>query len=313
MKRILMILTSHRLDCLRLCVDSLAATGSFEKFDRVVWLLNGVTGKHLKYVQDLVRARPRVAWDIIAGPRGRGERISGLQNECVRRYPESLYFKIDEDTFISANWVEKLMRAYETHADDLALSLITPVIPNNGAGFFFLLNAFPELADEYHRLFPHPLTPDCDGPVWRFPKVAEWITRKFLSLSEANRRLEERGAAAGATPYTQFAYRFSINCIVYGYRHWAEMGGIGKDDEINWSQWIQQHGKYVVLATDTLVHHYSFFVQQEWLDRTSLLEDMRRFNLPGTTPSRPAAELQRLARILKQIPGILRRRLGGAT
>ena len=111
MKKILMILTSHRLDCFKLCMDMLIQGGSIRRFDRVVLLLNGVKGRHLRYLRRLMAAHPDIPWDTISGPRGRGWLISNLQNECVRRYPDSLYFKIDEDTFVSADWDEVLAEA----------------------------------------------------------------------------------------------------------------------------------------------------------------------------------------------------------
>lgn len=125
MKKILMILTSHRLDCFKLCMDMLIHGGSVWRFDRVVLLLNGVKGRHLRYVRRLMAAHPDIPWDTIAGPRGRGWFISNLQNDCVRRYPDSLYFKIDEDTFVSADWDQILAEAYDAHRERLDLSLIT--------------------------------------------------------------------------------------------------------------------------------------------------------------------------------------------
>jgi len=51
MKKILMILTSHRLDCFKLCMDMLLTGGSIWHFDHVVLLLNGVKGHHLRYIR----------------------------------------------------------------------------------------------------------------------------------------------------------------------------------------------------------------------------------------------------------------------
>ncbi|MBU1695333.1 MAG: hypothetical protein KKC51_15425 [Verrucomicrobia bacterium] len=308
MKKILMVLTSHRLDCFKLCMDLLVRGGSIRFFDRVVLLLNGVAGRHLRYVQALKTDHPDVPWDTIAGPRGRGLLVSNLQNECVRRYPDSLYFKIDEDTFVSADWPQKLLAAYEAHRQDPARSLITPVIPNNGLGCHYLLTAFPELAAEYKQRFNAPLTPAVDGPVWINGRIAEWITRKFLNLDEANGRL----CARPAPTFQKFARRFSINCVCYDYRHWQEIGGVPEHDEIGWGDWIVEHGKFAVLVTDALVHHYSFFVQQDWLDRTPLLEDLRRANLPATLSAKSLAgyHLPRWVRIGRQLPHVLKRRLG---
>ena len=307
MKKILMVLTSHRLDCFKLCMDMLLQGGSIRRFDRVVLLLNGVEGRHLRHVQRLMAAHPDVPWDMISGPRGRGRLISGLQNECVRKYPGALYFKIDEDTFVSADWDVLLEEAYLAHRGQPDLALVTATIPNNGLGCWQLLNAFPEVRAAYLQL-PHAVhSPAADGPVWFYPHLAEWMIRRFLDLREANR------AAREATPekWSPFRERFSINCICYDHRHWEEIGGVPEHDEVGWGQWITGNRKLVVLATHAIVHHYTFFNQQDWLDRSSLLEDLRAANLPATPWERsaPGRALPRAARCLRQLPAILRRRL----
>lgn len=307
MKKILMILTSHRLDCFKLCMDMLLQGGSARRFDRVVLLLNGVQGRHLRYVRRLQAAHPDIPWDTIAGPRGRGWLISNLQNECVRRYPDSLYFKIDEDTFVSADWDLLLTEAHHAHRDHPNLSLVTATIPNNGLGCWQLLNVFPNLREEYLKL-PHAAhTSAADGPVWFYPHLAEWMIRQFLDLREANCRVRETAAER----WVPFHDRFSINCICYDYRHWQEIGGVQEQDEVGWGKWIAENKKLVVLATHAVVHHYTFFNQQDWLDRSSLLEDIRAANLPTSAWERSllGRALPRAGRILRQIPAIVRRRL----
>lgn len=334
-----MILTSHRLDCLRLCLDMLLAADSARHFDTIVFLENGVTGRHLRFIDAFIREHPEIRWDRVRGPRGRGERISVLENECVRRYPDALYFKIDEDTFVAPGWVDRLVAAYELHRDDPNLSLITPVIPNNSAGAYFLLHAMPELGTEYDRRFGQPRTPYVNGPVATYPQIGEWLTRRFLDLRQANVELvgqcgtlaknwadRPRGGAPidpdagddltyeGSPPHLRFAFRFSINCICYDYRHWTEIGGVPVPDEIGWGDWIRKNNKYIVLATDLLVHHYSFFVQQDWLDRTHLLEDLRMSNVPASLPRKTFTSygLPRWQRLLAQAPRVIRRRLDGS-
>jgi len=73
-------------------------------------------------------------------------------------------------------------------------------------------------------------------------------------------------------------------------------------------EWIPRNNKSIVLVQHALVHHYSFFVQQEWLDRTSLLEDIRASNLPGTQSILPGI-IARWKRISAQILSILKRKL----
>ena len=87
-------------------------------------------------------------------------------------------------------------------------------------------------------------------------------------------------------------------------------GGVQEQDEVGWGKWITENHKLVVLAARAVVHHYTFFNQQDWLDRSSLLEDLRAANVPVTAWERsgPGRALPRLGRILRQIPAILRRR-----
>lgn len=307
MKKILMILTSHRLDCFKLCMDMLIQGGSIRRFDRVVLLLNGVKGRHLRYVRQLQTSHPDIPWDTIAGPRGRGWFISNLQNDCVKRYPDSLYFKIDEDTFVSADWDLLLTEAHEAHRDNPDLSLVTATIPNNGLGAWQLLNMFPEIREEFLKL-PHAShSPDAAGPVWYYPHLAEWMIRKFLNLNEANRLAR----TATTDKWVPFHERFSINCICYDYRHWQEIGGVQEQDEVGWGEWITQNKKLVVLAAHAVCHHYTFFNQQDWLDRSSLLEDLRAANVHTTTWERTplARALPRARRIARQLPSILKRKL----
>lgn len=306
MKKILMILTSHRLDCFKLCMGMLIHGGSIRRFDRVVLLLNGVKGRHLRYVRHLQAAHPDVPWDTVTGPRGRGWCISNLQNECVRRYPEALYFKLDEDTFVSSDWDLILEEAYRTHRKYPELSLVTATIPNNGLGCWQLLNVFPEVREAYMRLPNARHTPAANGPVWFYPHLAEWMIRRFLNLEEANRQVR----AATTDKWVPFHDRFSINCICYDYRHWQEIGGVQEQDEVGWGKWIAENQKLVVLAAYAVVHHYTFFNQQDWLDRSSLLEDIHAVNLPTTVWERSALgrTLPRGARICRQIPMILVRR-----
>ena len=306
-QKILMVLTSHRLDCFRLCMDMLLHGGSIRRFDRVVLLLNGVRGRHLRYVHRLLRTHPEIPWDIISGPRGRGKFISGLQNQCVEKYPDALYFKIDEDTFVSANWDMMLTEAYQAYQHDPLLSLVSAVIPNNGLGCWYLLNQFPNLRDDFLCL-PHAKWDSaCNSSIWFYPHLATWMIRTFLDLEEGNRKLRE----TIASPFFEFHRRFSINCIAYDYRHWKEIGGVQEQDEVGWGAWIEQHNKTVVLATRALVHHYTFFNQQDWLDRSSLLEDLRTANVPTTPFQRSwlGRIFPRMGRIWQQIPSLIRRRL----
>ena len=77
---------------------------------------------------------------------------------------------------------------------------------------------------------------------------------------------------------------------------------------MDWGAWIRENRKLVVFDAHAVCHHYTFFNQQDWLDRTSLLEDIRRANLPEPLPF--GARWAPFWRSAKQLPRIAVRRLG---
>ena len=308
-QKILMILTHDRLDCLRLCVELLEQAEAFARFDRVVFLLNGVPLRLRRFVESYMAARPRVQWDCVDGDGTRPGGICHVQNECIRRYPDSLYVKVDEDVFVPRGWAERMIETYERYADRGDLALITPLIPNNAFGLHRLLNVFyPEKLPEFEKIFGAKPSDAPKGPTWQSPSIAEWASRQFLHIDEANEEQRRRLAASGQSRWHEFCQYFSIGCIGYDYAHVQRMGGsLPPRDEPDWCAWFEANRHVCVLDQSLMVLHYSFFVQQEWLDRSSLLEDIRAVNLPATASS--FSPVVRGMRLAKQIPGILKRRL----
>ncbi len=278
---ILMILTNMRTDCVRLQLELLERRGELARFDRVVFLLNAPGARHMQFVQSVIARHPEARFDQIIGPGTRPDGISWMQNECVRKYPGAVYIKIDEDIFTPSGWIDRMLEVYgEFQADD-RLGLISPLIPNNAMGLHQLLTRFyPEWLAEFRARFRQDPDPICYGFTWQSPVVAAWATRKFLCLDPANEEQRRRLAQAGGARYHRFPDRFSIGCICYDYRLWQKMGGIPRTDEPGWCQWILDHDHFNVMDCALIVLHYSFFIQQDWLDRTHLLEELRRANVP---------------------------------
>jgi len=307
--RILMILTNARRDCAGLALDMMVRSGSLPLFDRVVFLLNGVSEQHMRFVDHFIAAHPGVPFDKVLGPGTRPEGIAWMQNECIRRYPGGLYMKIDEDVFVPRGWAQRMVEAYEAnrHRDNLAL--ITPLIPNNAFGLHQLCTVFyPDLLAEYRAIYRREPDPERTGSTWCSPSVAAWATRKFLDLDPANERHRAVLAASGQDRYLAFQRSFSIGCIAYDYRHVERMGGVPKTDEPGWCEWVEQQGQTHVVDRSQIVLHYSFFVQQDWLDRSSLLEDIKATNL-NVRLGPLARWVPRARRISQQLPRLIAQRL----
>jgi len=304
-KKILMILTHDRLDCLRLNLEMLHAAGAFLLFDKVVLLLNGVSAHHRRVAEQFMASHLATSWDALEGPGTRPAGLVGLQNRCVERYPDSLYMKLDEDVFVPAGWAERMISAYEAFSPRDNLGLITPLIPNNGFGLHVLLTKFyPALLDDHRKLFGRDPSPERQGFTWQSPAVAEWATRRFMSLNDANENHRALLRELKAPRFIEFADPFSVGCICYDYRHWKKMGGVPPRDEPEWCDWIQSNHHINILDCSQIILHYSFFVQQDWLDRTHLLEDIRMTNLPGTLSSKAglAYNTPWIRRLIAQAP-----------
>ncbi len=315
--KILMVLTKDRKDCVDISLHLHERGGSFTVFDRVVFLLNDVTPGHMRFIDAWIDRHPNVACDKIIGDGTRPKGISDMQNRCIEKYPGCFYAKTDEDVFVPPGWARMMWEAYEANRDRDDLALITPLLPNNAYGLHILCHQFyPELLEEHRRLFQCEPQPQRDSLTWHSPYVAEWATRKFLNLVAANEQqrgrlgtMDDVGAARPSPiAYHLFSIPFSIGCIGYDYRHWQKMGGIPWNDEPGWCQWVVDNRQRHVLDCRQIALHYTFFVQQEWLDRSSLIEDIRAANLPDTVTLADRLHLHRLRRISRQIPAIVKRR-----
>ena len=202
-KKILMVLTHDRLDCLKLCLERYARAGSFGAFDRTVLLFNGVTARHRRTAETFMRRQAGVEWDAIEGDGSRPGGIFHVQNECVHRYPGAVYMKTDDDVFVPRGWAERMTETYDAFADRKDLALITPLIPNNAFGLHRLLNVFyPEKLPEFGKRFGAPPSEEAKGTTWHSPYIAEWATRLFLDVDAANEEQRRRVVAFATTGTT---------------------------------------------------------------------------------------------------------------
>ena len=320
MYNVLMILTKDRRDCVDMNLLLHERGGSFEVFDKVVFLLNAVTPSHMRFIDSFIERHPGISCDKIIGDGTRPKGISDMQNRCIEKYPDSFYVKTDEDVFVPPGWAHMMVEAYEAHKDRDDLALITPLLPNNAYGLHILLtHYYPELLEEHRQRFGCLPSIEPTGLTWRSPYVGEWASRKFINLAQANQTQRIKAQSPlfpehrtpnteTIPPYHYFNQYFSIGCIGYDYRHWKKMGGIPWNDEPGWCKWIEENQQTNVLDCRQIALHYTFFVQQEWLDRSSLLEDIRTTNLPDTVTLSDSLHIHRANRIARQLPAIFKRR-----
>ena len=312
MQKILMILTHDRLDCLRLCLEMLHKAEALVKFDRVVLLLNGVPNHLRRWVQRHMAEHPEVKWDAIDGSGIRPQGISEVQNACIRKYPGSFYVKVDEDLFVGPEWAERMFEAYDAHRHRGDLALIAPLITNNAYGLHRILTQFyPEKLQAYRRIFGKDPSPEPKGWTWISPHVSDWANREFIEIEQANLAHRKLLMGGSFNRYHTFSEYFSIGCIGYDYRHIERMGGVPECDEPQWCDWIAKNQQVNILDQSQIVLHYAFFVQQRYLDRWPLLEDIRWNNVPDSMGRKTWLNYQwpRYKRMINQVPVLLREKI----
>lgn len=104
-----------------------------------------------KYSQELSRICAENRWSYLSTQENQ---VCAIQNIAIYKFPNAEYiYKLDEDIFITENYFENMMRAYD-HAREGVFEpgVIAPLIPINGYGYVRILRKL-NLMDEYERRF----------------------------------------------------------------------------------------------------------------------------------------------------------------
>lgn len=264
-KPVLMILTSHRRDCFELCLDCLEWFTDLDAFSRIYVLANDVEPAHRQVILDFKARRPRgqVA-ELHCAPRARGDNpcLRAMWNEVLSRHKNDVLVKLDEDVFVTPGWLPRLLAAFDRRADNDTL-LVTPLIPNNDQGRFFL--------DAYLRArWPGEFA----GEVARTPIFANgaygaWVWEKVLRDGLLEGFREFAHPAGSAVP------GLSINCIVFGPLLTNLIFPLAANDEFTINSLLERGGMRGWLEPAAMAHHYSFYRQQDQVDAAVRLDEVR--------------------------------------
>ena len=68
MNKVLMILTNARRDCASIALEMLERSESMPVFDHIVFLLNGVSRRHMSFVDRFIQRHSEASFDKVLGP-----------------------------------------------------------------------------------------------------------------------------------------------------------------------------------------------------------------------------------------------------
>lgn len=248
----LVILTSHRAECLWLCMKCLERHTNLSIFSKIIILANDVSVQHKNLINSF-KARHKHTIDIHYRPRGLTHATT-MQNEIYARWPHSVYVKIDEDVFVSEYWLENLLKAYQEHTDDNII-LFSPLIFNNEIGRHLLKSALEKL---YPDEFDLSLS---GGPIDANIKYGVWIWQKTLFDG-----LQQNIKNENTIKNYLFKSYLNINCILFDNRLLSQVLPFSVNDERSINNFLNSSDFFGLMVPSSVVHHYSFGPQQKAID-----------------------------------------------
>ncbi len=192
---ILLILTSHRLDCFDLCVKCLEAHTNLQVFEKIYVLGNELAPAHKEYASAFTE-RHSNAELVEFGPRG-WPPLMAAQDELLKRHPRSIMVKIDEDVFVMPRWLEEMLLEYKKGQRDGCV-LVSALVPNNQSGMRMLHDAYLENFPDYSTHAETVL----NLPISKNPSYALWVWNKFL---QGKLNLTPEGLLKGKKVYMALA------------------------------------------------------------------------------------------------------------
>ncbi|GFK94021.1 hypothetical protein NNJEOMEG_01859 [Fundidesulfovibrio magnetotacticus] len=256
---VLMLLTSHRLDCLLLSMRSLQRFTNLGRFKKIYIVANAVEPDHAAILHRFMHTTPGVEV-IHCSPRGLVPAVNAVQNEILSNHLDDVVVKMDEDVFVTPLWLEHLLEAYRAHrmrADIPIVSALAPVSPPGR----FAMNRFLKAAYPAERAM-------YEGAV-----VEEnWVYHRWMWEKVVHEDLVGAWLASGQPPYfyPDFA---TINCVVYDRRLLEAVlplpvrketdAPLSDEAAIN-RVLAANHWRNAVVSR-ALAHHYSFAKCEQYL------------------------------------------------
>lgn len=268
---ILFILTSHRLDCFRLCIECLEAHTDLTRFDQIYVLANAPLPEHLAEAMAFMKRHANVRV-VEFGPRGMFP-LMRAQDTLLAQHKGEVLVKLDEDVFVMPRWLDGLVEVYTAYRE-VGGRLISALVPNNDIGRLVLHdNLCAAHADyaanpEFHRM---DTSNNASFAVWLWQKVC--ADELQLTRSGLLRGLRVQ-------PIIQY---LNINCVLVDPEFWEMALPFGETtDEYMFNQVMRlAKGWKGLVSPWSLAHHYSFRHQQAAVD-AAVSPEMIRPHLLGS-------------------------------
>jgi len=256
---VLMLLTSHRLDCILLCLRNLERFTTLARFKHIYIVANAVSENHAAILYKFKHTHDNVTV-IPCSPRGLVPAVNAVQNQILTTHMDDVIVKMDEDVFVTPMWLEHLLEAYRVHRVRPDIPIVSALCPVSPPGRFalnrFLKTGYPAERNMFEG--------DVVEENWVYHR---WMWEKVVSENFVEAFLE-----SGPPPYFYPTFA-TINCVAYDRRlleavlplPTAQIMGSDCSDEVRINQALHANKWKNAVVSRSIAHHYSFSKCEEYL------------------------------------------------
>ena len=259
LRPVLMLLASHRIDSILLCLRSLERFTSLGRFKKIYVVASAATGDHAAIFNKFAHSHANVEV-IHCSARGLSSVANAVQNEILEKHRDDVIVKLDGDVFVAPLWLEHLLEGYRLHQIRKDIPLVSALCPVSPSGRFalnrFLKSAYPAERAMY------------EGQV-----VEEnWVYHRWMWEKVTSEELVEAWLGGNPQPYFYAGFA-TINCAVFDRRlieavlplPVQKAEGSLCSDEMKFNAVLHTLGWKNAIVSRALAHHYSFAKCEEYL------------------------------------------------
>lgn len=247
-KTVLVVLTSFGSNFSTICLPCLERSVNLSLFKKIYILANCVLPEHAAKLK-VYEKKFRNMQCVFYGPKGLHV-VTKMFEAVLELHREDIILKIDDDVFISKNCIKNLMEAYYQTVGDNSVSIVTPLIWNNGACLHvmkkYLVNKYPSAADKDVLSYSKGL---CTSNV----EACDFL----WSVELSDRVMQEYSKKT--IPRIQYTTHYlSINCVVFDSRLTNKAIPFCSVDEKSFNSATVNYDMRFAIDTSSLAYHYSF-------------------------------------------------------
>lgn len=265
---VLMLVTSHRMDCFMLCLKCLELYTDMSRFKKIYILANDVSDEHSLLIKAFQQRHAGVI-DVYTTPRGYVPAVVAMENIIMARHIDDVIIRLYEDVFVTPRWLERLIAAYKIHRHHPQVVLAAAVAPVSHTGRQIMDRALRvHYRKERSRLPGSGISENAVMHRFIWEKVLfDGLEEKFLTLKR---------------PKFTYLPRLSTECIIFDRRLMdiilpmplKHVEGVHRLDEYILNSALAGGKLQACVITGAIVHHFSHQHCEEYLRRHISMDDV---------------------------------------